>query len=388
MTRPTVRLVERRTRAVRLPREDAAFLLANARDLIDVQPTFDADTFRLTPRGHVGFLDGPTRRFEIAPKIPWPNVFMLLGVEPPAGDRVYAGGTLLAALAHELADRIDAVTRSGLVGGYHERECESAFLRGRLRTAEQLKDAAARAFPDRFHIVEDRFDLDTPWNRVPKVVAESLLTHPDVPTDARQRLAAALTPFAAIGNQLLTTGDFDAAARDPRLGAYAELLALCRVIHDGLPAADPTAAGRGGFLVDLGRAFERYLTTTLTELVRRTAGWTVEAQPRFVLGGSGGESLTLQPDLILRRGNRTRVVLDAKWKRPGPDAGDLHQILAYAAITGAPHVALVYPGRKTARRELRLRDGLRLSLFRLQVVGSAAACRDSAARVARALQRR
>ena len=387
MSVPTVRLVERRTREVKLPRADADFLLAHARDVIDVQPSFSPHRVRLTPRGYVGFLDGPTCRFEIRPKLPWPNLLMLLGLNDtlsPGGEAVDVPRGLLAVLAGEFVAQLEAVTRLGLVGGYHEQDTESAFLRGRLRAAEQLRDAASRAFPDRFHVTESVFDLDTPWNRIPKTIATALMARPELPAEPRHRLATAIHPLAELPTSPITEADFHIATQEPRAGAYNGLLALSRLIHDGLTATDPTSARPGGFLIDLGRAFERYLSTRLSEFIGGRRGWSVEAQVRFPVRSAHGEAVILQPDVLIRRRGEIRAVLDAKWKRPGPDAADLHQILAYAAVTGARHVGLVYPGRRSARRELAIDSGrLRVSLLRLCVVGTEADCRRSAVRLGR-----
>src|SRR5262249_30227697 len=161
------------------------FLLAHAPTVIEVVPTLDRGVYRLTPRGYIGWVDGPTRRFAIRPKLPWPNVLMLLGLDPvglPAGEAVAPEVALPAALAEGFCDRLNALTRAGLVQGYHDADTQSPSLRGRLRTVDQLRDAAARAFPDRFHITEPVFDLDTPWNRVPKAVAVAL-AEADLPGD-------------------------------------------------------------------------------------------------------------------------------------------------------------------------------------------------------------
>lgn len=391
MTRRTLRLVERRTREVRLPRAEVGFLLAHARDVIDLQGSLDSGTYRLTPRGHVGFLDGPTCRFEIRPKLPWPNLLMLLGLDPqptPAGDAVEAPGGVLALLAEELASQIDAVGRAGFVGGYHEAETESAYLRGRLRVREQIKDAAARAFPDHFHITEAVFDLDTPWNRVLKAVASDLALRSDLPTVICDRLAAAIRPLAAVPSGPLADADFDAAASEPRVAAYNGAVSLCRLIWEGLRAAVPVSGQSGGFLIDLGRAFERYIVAAVGGQVAAHPSWSADAQVGFTLGAASGEPVTLRPDLLVRRRGVVRWVLDAKWKRPGPDPADLHQILAYAAVTGSPRVALVYPGRRTARLELVIDGGrVRVALIRLRVVGTSAECRESAMKVARLIRR-
>lgn len=387
MSRRIVKLVERRSRELRLPRPEVDYLRAHACGVIDVQPGFAAGSYRLTPRGYVGFLDGPTVRFEIRPKLPWPNLRMLLGLADddtaPAGEPAAPSGELLAVHARELARQLDAVSRAGLVRGYHEADHESPYLRGRLRTADQLRDAAARAFPDHFHVTESVFDLDTPWNRIPKAVGTALLAHPDLPPAVRAELTAALAAFEGVTVGPVGEADFDAVAREPRAAAYTGLIALCRTLRDGLAAADLLAGGVGAFLIDLGRAFEAYLTRGVRDVLARRRDWSVEAQPRFALGTVRSEPVVLHPDLVIRRAGVVRAVLDAKWKRPGPAPADLHQVLAYAALTGAPHVGLVYPGRRTARHELAA-GGVRVSLFRVQVVGPTAACRTAVVRLAHA----
>jgi 5-methylcytosine-specific restriction enzyme subunit McrC len=391
VTRRTVRLVERRTREVALPRVDADFLVAHARHLVELQPGATPGTVRLTPRGVVGFLDGPTVRFELRPKLPWPNLLMLLGLADtpqPAGERAPPTGDLLAVLVRELADRLRAVARAGLVRGYRDDDRESPFLRGRLRTADQLRDAAARAFPAHFHVTETVFDLDTPWNRVPKAVASALLAHPELPGSVRSELAAALVPFEAVPVRPVTDGDFTAAVSEPRAAAYNGLLTLCRLVRDGIAAADPFGGGGGAFLLDLGRAFEDHLARSVAAAFATRPGWAVEAHPRFTLGFTRGEAVVLQPDLVIRYRGAVRAVLDAKWKRPGPDPADLHQILAYAAVTGAGHVGLVYPGRRFTRRELASGNGrLRLSLLTVPVVGPVEKCLSVGERLARMIRR-
>jgi 5-methylcytosine-specific restriction enzyme subunit McrC len=385
-----VRLVERRTREVALPRADAHFLVAHARHLVELQPGVTPETVRLTPRGVVGFLDGPTVRFVLRPKLPWPNLLMLLGLTEnlqAAGERVHPTSDLLAVLARELAERLRAVGRIGLVRGYRDDDRESPFLRGRLRTADQLRDAASRAFPAHFHVTESAFDLDTPWNRVPKAVAASILSRPELPGSVRSDLAAALAPFEAVPVRPVTDGDFAAACAEPRAAAYNGLLSLCRLLHDGHAAADPFGGGSGAFLLDLGRAFEDHLARTVATAFATRPGWAVEAQPRFTLGFTRGEAVVLQPDLVVRRRGVVRAVLDAKWKRPGPDPADLHQILAYAAVTGAARVALVYPGRRFTRRELTADGGrVRVSLLTVPVVGPVEKCRSTGERLARTIR--
>ena len=60
--------------------------------------------------------------------------------------------------------------------------------------------------------------------------------------------------------------------------------------------------------------------------------------------------------------------------------------MAYAAVTGSGRVGLVYPGKRFGRRTFAA-AGVRLTLFRVQVVGPPAACADSLRRLAKAVRR-
>lgn len=383
MTRRIIELVERRTRVVKLPRAEVDFLLGHARHAIELVPTFEKRVYRLTARGYVGAIDGPFARYAIAPKIPWPNVCMLLGASASAAGAILEPeGGLLAALASEFVDRLDEVVRIGLVAGYGEEEAVSPFMRGRLRAAAQMRDAAARAFPDRFHTEEPVFDLHTPWNTVPKATASALLRRGGLPEELRQRIGAAAAPLAVVPDVPATDADFATAYAEPRATAYHSLLDLCRVILDGLKAANPLGTDAGAFLIDLGKAFESYLATGLQRaLMDRTGEWSIEAQPRYTIGATD-----LVPDVLVCRNGEPHTVLDAKWKATDLEAADLHQVLAYATLTGVDHVGLVYPGVKDGRAQLEIPGGrVRVSILRLRVVGSAEKLARSVSRLVRAL---
>ena len=383
MSRRVVTLTERRKRLARLPRDEANFLLVHARHVLDVAPTFDRGTYQLRPRNYVGYFDSPGTRYEIKPKIPWPNLMMLLGLSREAkGEAVEPAGGLLAGLAEEFASRLDAVVRAGLVAGYGEVKSTSPFLKGKLRTADQIRDAAAGAFPDRFHVDEPVFDLHTPWNRVPKAAATALLTRLELPPETRKRVEWAARAFSALPDEAATEADFAAAYAEPRAAGYAPLLDVCRIILQGLASADPTRTEAGAFLVNLERAFERYLIASLRRVLARKPGWGVGSHEPFVLGPT-----ELRPDLVVRRDGSPWAVLDAKWKAVACEPADLHQILAYRTLTGAGRVALVYPGRTDGRAHYFTPDGrVRVSLYRLRVVGTAEQLERSVRRLARSVR--
>src|SRR5262249_39011302 len=221
-----VMLIERKSRPVKLPRAEANFLLTHARHIIEVVPSTEPRTYHLTPRGYVGYLDGPTTRYAIRPKIPWPNFRMLLGFSPESGgEPVEAEGGLLAVVAEEFASQLEALTRAGLVAGYGTTRSVAPFLRGKLRTADQMRDAAAGAFPDHFHVEEPVFDLYTPWHRIPKPTACALLRR-ELPRSLRKRIETATEPLAIVPEEPVLEADYLATAAEPRAVGYLPLLEM------------------------------------------------------------------------------------------------------------------------------------------------------------------
>ncbi|MFM8275304.1 MAG: McrC family protein [Gemmata sp.] len=379
----TVTLTERRPRVMRLPRTEIAFLLGPARHLIDLAPTAERNRYQLTPRGYVGFLNGPGVRYVIRSKVPWPNLRLILGLAPdPAGAPWCATGDLLAVLATEFADRLEVATKGGLLAGYGETSTIATYPRGKLRTADHMRDPASGAVSDGSQIDEQVFDLNTHWNQLPKATATALLRAP-LPVAVRTRIEAAAAPLAPVADVPPTEPAFAAAYGDPRAAGYHPLLDVCRLILHGLACADPTGQEGVSFLIDLGNAFERYITTELARELSRKPLWRVEAHPSYALGPT-----VLTPDILLRKAGVPQVVLDAKWKAAAPDAADLHQVLAYAAMTGAPRAGLIYPGRTDARETFAIPDEkVRVSRHCVRVIGTPAELQQSLALLARGVRR-
>jgi len=188
-----------------------------------------------------------------------------------------------------------------------------------------------------------------------------------------------IAPLVDVPVTEITDADFTIAETEPRVVHYHALLKVCRLLHDGFAAARLPGARAGAFLVDLSRAFEHYLARGLDEELAQQTGWSVEVHPTFPVGPS-----VLQPDILVRHHGWPRIVLDAKWKNPhtAPDAADLHQMLAYATVTGAKSVGLVYPGRRFARREFSVPGtAIRASIFVIRVIGTTDECGRSIRRL-------
>lgn len=380
MSRRVLTLTERRTRVFRLPRDEVHFLLAHARPILEVVPAAERGYYHLTAGGWVGFFDGPSIRYVLQPKLPWPNFLRLLGLRPSAAPHAEPESQLGPLLAEMLASRWEEMQRRGLVAGYREADTQSPFLRGKLRIAEQLRDTASRAFPDRFQVSEPIFDLDTPWHRILKAAANQLLRSGALPAATGQRLHAIVQVLATVADDPPSAEDFTTALTEPRVKDYREVLEVGRVVLEGFRGASVLCSGpAAAFLIDLGRVFEHYLIRGLQQELGRHPGWDVGSHRAFALGPT-----VLRPDIVIRRAGSPWAVLDAKWKKVAAEASDLHQILAYRTLTGASRVGLVYPGRSDASVHYFSPDGrIRVSFYRLRIVGSDDQLERSIRRLAR-----
>ncbi|MEU2228570.1 restriction endonuclease [Streptomyces sp. NPDC018347] len=305
---------------------------------------------------------GPVVR--IMPKTPVRRLFFLLGfsLDPARAWRDSREGTVdtgayddvVPALAHAVERRIEAALRRGVLQGYREVEESALVVRGRIREAEQLRRHFGRTPP--VEIAYDAYTADTAENRLLRAAAERLLRLPGVPGPVRRRLAHHRVRLA--GAAPLIRGQELPRWRPSRLNSrYQPALRLAEAVLRGSSpehrpvGADPLAVD--GFLLDMNRLFEDFVTVALREALREH-GMAARLQDVHHLDTAG--LVRLRPDLVVRTGDgRTPVaVVDAKYKVEKADGlhnADLYQALAYATVLGLREAHLVYAaGRRPERR--------------------------------------
>jgi 5-methylcytosine-specific restriction enzyme subunit McrC len=323
---------------------------------------------------------GPVVR--IMPKTPVSRLFFLLGfsLDPARAWRDSREGTVdtgayddvVPALAYAVERQIDGALRQGVLQGYREVEESALVVRGRLREAEQIRRHFGRMPP--VEIAYDAYTADTAENRILRAAAERLLRLPDVPGPVRRRLAhqrARLT-----GALPLIRGQELPRWQPSRLNSrYQPALRLAEAILRGTsPEHRPAGANQltvDGFLLDMNKLFEDFVTVALREAVREH-GLTARLQDPHHLDMAG--LVRMRPDLVVRTGDgRTPLaVVDAKYKVEKADGllnADLYQALTYATVLGLGEAHLVYAAGRRPERFHEVRgtvagpDGRRVRLY-------------------------
>lgn len=338
----------------------------------------------------------------IVPKVSISRLFFLLGYAlNPRGwreDQVELAEhpDLLPALAHAFERQAERALRQGLLQGYRRTEESAWVVRGRLREAEQLRRRFVATLP--VEIEYDEFTTDIPENQILRAAVDRLLRLPGIPAPVRRRLLHQRSRLQDASP--LTRGVKSLPAWSPsRLNArYVPALRLAEIIlRGGSVEHDAGTVRVDGFLVDMAKIFEDFVTVAIREqLIADAAGSgdTVKLQARHHLDEAG--TVLLKPDLVwYDAARRPLAVIDAKYKAEKPDGfpgADLYQLLAYCTVLGLPEGHLVYAKGNAAHADhVVRRAGIRIHQHALdlqqppdailaQIVSLVRHCEGSAAR--------
>jgi 5-methylcytosine-specific restriction enzyme subunit McrC len=392
----TLHLRDRQSKLCRLRRIDVDFLLAHHAQHVDIAFTAERGVYRLTPRGCAGVIAAPTCRLSILPKLKWPNFIRLF--DPDQSSLLNSPGRLDESprylpefLAGHWLELVQQLVNAGLLCGYADRFDEISQVRGRLDLQQQLRSAPM--MPTRFACHFDDFSTDIPCNRLVKSMLERLYAAAWLSPTLRQFTTILLEHFSSVES---VEPPADACAKvlaDLPAQAYHAVIELGQLLLHS-PNAEAGQESPSSFLVDLERLFEHYITHGL-QRHPVDPSFSLEMQPRLNWHENiaGQPSLQLRPDIVLRNSrnlDESHAVIDVKWKlfTGQPEAGDLHQIVAYATAAKAKRGILVYPGRRHAVRVYPLRNSeMQIEIATVRICGSDQQCARSLQRFTQGITR-
>ncbi|SFL06651.1 5-methylcytosine-specific restriction enzyme subunit McrC [Streptosporangium canum] len=333
--------------------DDAAGRALAASGLVEAAPDpWSPGRWRVTAGGKVGVATvtvpgGGAVTVRITPKVPIARLLFLLGYSlDPKGWRteevpVDEEPELLHVLARLFAPQAETALRQGLIQGYRTAEETALIVRGRIREADQIRRHHGRLMP--LEIVHDDYTADIAENRLLRTACERLLRLPGVPGDVRGRLLRLRARLADI--MVIGTGQEPPKWRPSRLNArYHRALRLAEIVLRGASVEHrPGDVIVSGFLFDLAKVFEDFVTVALREALADSDGHCVLQATGYL---DERDAIRMAPDFVWYAEDGTPLaVADAKYKaeRPKgfPDA-DLYQMLAYCTALNLREGHLVY----------------------------------------------
>jgi 5-methylcytosine-specific restriction enzyme subunit McrC len=319
-----------------------------ASGLVSVVPTLDrTGQWLVGPAGKVGAARIGELIVRIKPKVEIARLLFLLGYaahgstwQPSAVD-LGTAEDLVPAIAAALWRQLARAIHQGLLPGYVTVEESSPVLRGRLRESAQL--SARHGLPLPLEIRHDEFTVDIAENQILRTAAERMLLVPRVDDESRRMLRRLLRDFADVSS--IPRGDPIPAWQPTRLNArYHAALRLAELVLRATSVEYATGTvAVNGFLIDMPRLFQDFVTVALREALEGTYGGRVAAEPLHHFDEAG--HVRLYPDIVWHASGSPVAVIDAKYKAEKPRGypnADLYQLLAYCTVLDLRTGHLVY----------------------------------------------
>ena len=340
--------------------------LANSRVVNAAPSPYRPGVWQIGPAGKVGAARIGDIEIRIKPKVPIARLLFLAGYSQlaaawrPETVPVAEADDLVSAVAQALWRQTKRATHQGLLPGYILVEESSQVLRGRLRESEQLHRHHGLPLP--LEIQHDEFTVDIAENQILRTACERMLAVPRVDAESQRMLRRLLRDFADVTP--LSRGHSIPAWQVTRLnGRYHTALRLAElVLRSTSVEHEFGGVAVNGFLLDMPKLFEDFVTVALREALVPAYGGRVAGQDRNHFDEAG--QVILRPDIVWKVRGSAVAVIDAKYKAEKPAGypnADLYQLLAYCTILGLPNGHLVYAkGNEDPAHYLVRRSGIEI----------------------------
>jgi len=249
---------------------------------------------------------------------------------------------------------VASLVKRGLRSDYVARQDNLFTLRGRLLVAEQISQNFVRR--DRFFTAHDEFSQDRAENRL----IHSALRHVLGMCHSleNQRVARELSfVFADVPLSADVALDVQRIRLDRGMGYYESALDWARLILQGLsPISGFGKHHAPSLLFPMEAVFEAYVEKHLVRQLNDGFVLKAQASRQHLVAHEDQRWFRLKPDLLVKQGQNTRLVLDTKWKlldaakKNGREKyqlsqADFYQLHAYGHhyLDGAGDLVLIYP---------------------------------------------
>ena len=259
--------------------------------------------------------------------------------------------TILELLIRLFCARLVEAVRMGQPRLYLEHADDLPTLHGRLDVTRQFSRHVVS--PQKLACNYDELSLDIALNQVMRAAVTRLMRLAQA-TDNQRMLRELNFAYADVTEVPVPSLPWEKITLDRTNQRWSELLAFARLfLADRHQQTTAGAIDGHTLLFEMSALFEQYVTKLIT---RAMAGseYRVASQGghRDCLFEESAGRFRTKPDLIIRHGKRTVLVIDTKWKRMaariddpklGVSQADVYQLMAYSQVYRCPDVMLLYP---------------------------------------------
>lgn len=256
------------------------------------------------------------------------------------------------------------LVKHGLKSTYVAREDNLKFYKGKLVVNEQIKQNAAHG--ERFFVRYDEYLVERAENRLVKA---TLMKLQGITSSAenQKEIRQLLTAFEMVSPSVNYQKDFNKVVIHRNTKDYDMLMRWSRVflMNKSFTTFSGSHKARA-LLFPMEKVFESYVAQQLRRALF-DLDWEITTQDRRYYLFDEPRQFALQPDIVIKRDDGSRVILDTKWKRlvdrPGINYGisqsDMYQMYAYSKKYETPEIWLLYP----VNEEMRYRSNISFSSY-------------------------
>ena len=305
------------------------------------------DEYLLKPTSTIGAVDVGDLSVSIRPKLRIGRVLYLASYAMGDVDfreerfRFEGRESLVEALVPALTRAARRAFGRGLLHGYRTEEEALHTVRGRIRVADQIRHRFGIPVP--VEVRYDDFTDDVLPNRLVKAAAARLGRLRIRSRQSRLDLGWIAATLDNVSLVDFPPGEIPEVKFDRLNEHYREVVTLARLIlrHTAIETARG-AVQASGFLMDMNKIFEEFVTRALREKLRLTEH-SFPAERQVWLDEK--QNVRMLPDLSWWDGSTCIFVGDVKYKRledKSARTADLYQLLAYTTALNLPGGLLIY----------------------------------------------
>lgn len=257
-------------------------------------------------------------------------------------------GDLVEALVKLFIDEFIRICSKSIHYAYEMHEEDLVYAKGKIMFPGTIQLAVNR--PGFLHVAYDEFSIDNPLNRIFRATIRRLLCFSSS-SQSKRLLKQGLSMLEEVSDIELTADAFSRIAFNRNNAAYEPLFQLARLFFSRMrPSLSSGDERILAFLIPINRLFERFVYEVLREVADIDSKVIYHSHRYLGKDASNKRIFKIEPDYVIQSGNRTSLILDAKYKNPIDSSGtlsviphDIYQICAYAQRYHCRDTALVYP---------------------------------------------
>lgn len=260
--------------------------------------------------------------------------------------------TLLEILIRLFSQKLCDAARQGMPRSYMQHIDDLPALRGRINVSRQFTNLIVE--PSRLACRYDKLTPDIALNQIMKATVRRLSRIARA-ADNQRRLRELAFIYADITDIPVSALRWNEIILDRTNGAWRELVSLARLLLG--ERFQTTSAGDNpglSLLFEMNTLFEEYIARMLRRALADTDLRVVTQGGRLhcLKTADGRGVFQTRPDILIKRDDAVKQVIDTKWKRistriddpkRGVSQSDVYQMMAYGRLYRCGKLTLLYP---------------------------------------------